>query len=336
MLPSRQALCGTVLPLKLAQTSCWDYCEMYCAANHGQTLVVILENTKRCPFVDSNQLMTLLMEQLQRENAQLRALLDAHGITIPADASPSIPSPPACPPHPSPNPDPIPYEHSNHNLSAELIERYSRQIILPCFGVHGARKHHHLYINHQPFFTTHPSPNNTRPKTTGQAALHSSAVLIIGAGGLGCPVAQYLAASGIGRLGIVDRDAVDRSNLHRQVLHRDQDVGLHKALSAAAACRRINPHIVVETHTQGLTPANAVSLVSQYDVVVDASDNPPTRYLVNDACVVCAKPLVFGAAIGTDGQLTVYNHGPDGECFCDVGLVFFGLQSCCACEYWCM
>ncbi len=125
-------------------------------------------------------------------------------------------------------------------------------------------------------------------------------------------MAQYLAASGIGRLGILDRDTVDRSNLHRQILHRDQDVGRHKAHSAAAACRRLNPNIVIDTHTEGLSRQNAVSLVSQYDVVVDASDNPPTRYLVSDACVVCHKPLVFGAAIGTDGQLTVYNYGEAG------------------------
>lgn len=204
------------------------------------------------------------LEQLKLENARLRALLAQHGI--------SEFDHPAIDEHPT-DPPSVPYEHDNHNLPSHLIERYSRQIILPAFGVHG----------------TAGAQKRTRcnTPTSGQAALHRSAVLIVGAGGLGCPVAQYLAAAGVGRLGIVDRDAVDRSNLHRQVLHREADIGRHKALSAADACCRINSSVQLETHTAGLTPVNAVDIISRYDLVVDASDNPPTRYLVR--CVILCE-----------------------------------------------
>ncbi|KXZ45110.1 hypothetical protein GPECTOR_58g559 [Gonium pectorale] len=140
-------------------------------------------------------------------------------------------------------------------------------------------------------------------------------VLVVGCGGLGSPVAMYLAAAGVGRLGLVDHDTVDVTNLHRQVMHATSRVGMHKALSGRLTCSAINPTIQVEVHTCGFSPATALALADAYDVVVDCSDNPATRYLVSDACVVSGKPLVSAAAVGTDGQLTVYNYGEDGPCY---------------------
>ncbi|GAB4818434.1 hypothetical protein N2152v2_005480 [Parachlorella kessleri] len=148
-----------------------------------------------------------------------------------------------------------------------------------------------------------------------QARLCRGSVLIVGAGGLGSPAALYLAAAGVGRIGVVDKDEVELSNLHRQIIHREANVGQHKALSAAAACSELNSSIQLETHCNGFSPANAVELVQRYDVVVDASDNAPTRYLISDACAAAKRPLVSGAAIGMDGQLTVYCHGDDGPCY---------------------
>ncbi|GIL95722.1 hypothetical protein Vretimale_1687 [Volvox reticuliferus] len=126
---------------------------------------------------------------------------------------------------------------------------------------------------------------------------------------------MYLAAAGVGRLGLVDHDIVDVTNLHRQVMHATSRVGLNKAVSGRITCAAINPTIQVEAHTRGFTPATALELVELYDVVIDATDNPPTRYLISDACVVSGKPLVSAAAVGTDGQLTVYNYGNDGPCY---------------------
>lgn len=148
-----------------------------------------------------------------------------------------------------------------------------------------------------------------------QARLCNGSVLIIGAGGLGSPAAIYLAAAGVGRIGIVDKDTVELSNIHRQVIHTEASVGVHKADSAAATIHSINSSVIVEKFKQGFTPGNAVELVSQFDVVLDASDNAPTRYLISDVCCVAKRPLVSGAAIGTDGQLTVYCHGEDGPCY---------------------
>jgi len=139
-------------------------------------------------------------------------------------------------------------------------------------------------------------------------------VLLVGAGGLGSPCALYLAAAGVGRLGIVDKDTVSLSNLHRQIAHREAAVGHHKCDSAAAACIALNSRVQLDLHRSGITPENAADLCSAYDVVVDCSDNAPTRYLVSDACVFARKPLVSGAAVGTDGQLTVYNHA-GGPCY---------------------
>jgi adenylyltransferase/sulfurtransferase len=138
----------------------------------------------------------------------------------------------------------------------------------------------------------------------GQAALKRARILVVGAGGLGAPVLLYLAAAGVGTLGIVDDDTVALSNLQRQVIHGTPEIGTPKVASAAAAIRRLNPHVAVETHGMRLNADNALALVGQYDLVADGSDNFTTRYLVSDACYFGCRPLVT-AAVGTfDGTLT--------------------------------
>ena len=149
----------------------------------------------------------------------------------------------------------------------------------------------------------------------GQAALGRARVLVIGAGGLGAPVLLYLAAAGVGTLGVIDDDTVALSNLQRQVIHGTPEIGMPKVESASAAIARLNPHVKVVTHAERLTAANALALVSGYDIVADGSDNFATRYLVSDACYFAGKPLVT-AAVGTfDGTLTTiraHERGPDG------------------------
>lgn len=139
----------------------------------------------------------------------------------------------------------------------------------------------------------------------GQQRLKAARVLVIGAGGLGAPVLQYLAAAGVGTLGIVDDDTVSLSNLQRQVIHDTESLGEPKVASAAAAIARLNPHVAVEPHPVRLRPENALALVSRYDLVIDGSDNFATRYLVSDACFFAAKPLVTGAIGQFDGSLTL-------------------------------
>jgi molybdopterin/thiamine biosynthesis adenylyltransferase len=159
-------------------------------------------------------------------------------------------------------------------MTPEEIERYARHIVLRDVG------------------------------GPGQAALKRARVLVIGAGGLGAPVLLYLAAAGVGTLGVIDDDTVSLSNLQRQVIHGTPDIGLAKVESAAATIRELNPHVNVITHAERLTAANALSLIADYDIVADGSDNFVTRYLVSDACFFAGKPLVT-AAIGTfDGTLT--------------------------------
>ena len=149
----------------------------------------------------------------------------------------------------------------------------------------------------------------------GQALLKRARVLVIGAGGLGAPVLLYLGAAGVGVLGVIDDDAVSLSNLQRQVIHATADVGASKVESAKAAVARLNPHVAVEAHGVRLTAANALDLVSRYDLVLDGSDNFGTRYLVSDACYFARRPLVT-AAVGTfDGTLTTiraHEHALDG------------------------
>ena len=148
----------------------------------------------------------------------------------------------------------------------------------------------------------------------GQERLKASRVLLVGAGGLGSPAALYLAAAGVGTLGIVDPDAVDVSNLQRQILHGTAGLGAPKVDSARARLHDINPHVTVETGAVRLTSANALEIVAAYDVVVDGSDNFPTRYLVNDACVLTGRPNVYGSVYRWEGQLSVF-AAEDGPCY---------------------
>jgi adenylyltransferase/sulfurtransferase len=170
-------------------------------------------------------------------------------------------------------------------LSASEIERYKRHLVLRDVGGQGQQK------------------------------LKASRVLVIGAGGLGSPVLLYLAAAGVGTLGIIDDDRVSLSNLQRQVVHDTEHVGLAKVESAKATIARINPHVGVETHDARLDASNALSLIGRYDLVVDGSDNFATRYLVSDACYLAGKPLVFGAVGPFDGYITTFKpheKAPDG------------------------
>ena len=150
----------------------------------------------------------------------------------------------------------------------------------------------------------------------GQAALGRARVLVIGAGGLGAPALLYLAAAGVGTLGVIDDDVVTLSNLQRQVIHGTPDIGAPKVESAAATIRKLNPHVAVEPHGVRLTVANALDLISRYDIVADGSDNFATRYLVSDACYFAKKPLIT-AALGTfDATLTTiraHERGADGK-----------------------
>ena len=170
-------------------------------------------------------------------------------------------------------------------FSPEELERYARHIVLPEVG------------------------------GPGQQKLKRARVLVVGAGGLGAPVLEYLAAAGVGTLGIVDDDTVSLSNLQRQVIHETGAIGMSKAASAAATIARINPHVAVEPHEMRLDADNASRLVAAYHLVVDGSDNFDTRYLVADACEAGERPLVHAAVGRFDGSITVltpYATGPDG------------------------
>ncbi len=161
-------------------------------------------------------------------------------------------------------------------LSNEEIARYSRHLIMPEVGMQGQRR------------------------------LKAASVLMIGTGGLGAPVGMYLAAAGVGRIGVVDFDVVEESNLQRQIIHGTKDLGRRKIESARDRLRDINPHIEIETHETRLTSQNALRLFKNYDIVVDGTDNFPTRYLVNDACVLSGKPNVYGSIFRFEGQASVF------------------------------
>jgi adenylyltransferase/sulfurtransferase len=150
----------------------------------------------------------------------------------------------------------------------------------------------------------------------GQRRLLEARVLLIGAGGLGCPLAQYLAAAGVGTIGIIDFDRVDSSNLQRQILYTTADIGKPKVEVARARIQAMNPDVKVHTHALALTSENALELFADYDVIVDGTDNFPTRYLSNDACVLLGKPNVHGSVFRFDGQATVFDakHGPCYRC----------------------
>lgn len=142
--------------------------------------------------------------------------------------------------------------------------------------------------------------------------LRQASVLVIGAGGLGCPALQYLAAAGLGRIGIADFDRVELSNLHRQILYTEEDLGQWKAEIAAKRVKTLNPALEVEVFLEKIGTENALSILSRFDLVLDGSDNFPTRYLVNDACVLLNKPLVYGSVFRFEGQLSVFNWPVDG------------------------
>lgn len=150
----------------------------------------------------------------------------------------------------------------------------------------------------------------------GQEKLKNAAVLVIGAGGLGCPALQYLTAAGVGRIGIIDFDTVDISNLQRQILYRSNDVGLNKAEAAAKNLAELNPFVKFESFPEKLTTSNALDIFDKYDLVLDGSDNFSTRYLVNDASLLAGKPLIYGSIYTFQGQVSVfnYNEGPSYRC----------------------
>jgi adenylyltransferase/sulfurtransferase len=153
---------------------------------------------------------------------------------------------------------------------------------------------------------------------TGQARLKAGRVLIVGAGGLGSPVALYLAAAGVGRIGLVDADVLELSNLQRQIAHGTPDIGGLKVASAAAAMRRINPLIEIDTHETRLEAGNVADLIEPYDVICDGTDNFPTRFVLADACVAAGKTLVSAAVLRFEGQLATFKpHAePEGPCYC--------------------
>lgn len=170
------------------------------------------------------------------------------------------------------------------SLTNEQILRYSRHLIMPEVGL------------------------------AGQEKLVNASVLLIGAGGLGSPLAMYLSAAGIGHLGLVDFDKVDQTNLHRQVIHGTENVGMLKVESAKQRIASINPNVKVDTYATALSSENIMDIIKDYDVVIDGTDNFPTRYLVNDACVFTKKPNIYGSIFRFEGQATVFYPG-QGPCY---------------------
>jgi len=150
----------------------------------------------------------------------------------------------------------------------------------------------------------------------GQLKLKKAKVLVIGAGGLGCPVLQYLTAAGVGTIGIIDDDIVDQSNLQRQILYTIDDIGLSKALTVSKRLSKLNPFVNFKVYQEKLTRENAISLFEQYDIIVDGSDNFSTRYLTNDASIITKKPLVYGAIFKFEGQVSIFNYNGSGSYRC--------------------
>ena len=171
-----------------------------------------------------------------------------------------------------------------HGLTQAELERYSRQLVLPELGPRGQRK------------------------------LKESSALVVGAGGLGIPASVYLVAAGVGRIGVVDTDIVEKSNLHRQTIYSEQDVGRPKAQVAGERLRQVNPHTKVESYETRLASANALEIIRGYDVVIDCTDNFPSRYLINDACVLLGKPDVYASIFRFDGQASVFD-AKNGPCY---------------------
>lgn len=169
-------------------------------------------------------------------------------------------------------------------LSRDEVLRYSRHLVLPEVGMAGQKK------------------------------LKAARVLLIGAGGLGSPVSLYLTAAGVGTLGLVDYDVVDKTNLQRQVIHGTKDIGRSKLESAAETLRDVNPHVTIEQYNIPFTRENALTIAANYDIIVDGSDNLPTRYLINDVCVLLRKYYVYGSIYRFEGQISVFGD-PEGPCY---------------------
>src|SRR5713226_5859554 len=180
--------------------------------------------------------------------------------------------------------DPVAARAERISLTAQEVARYSRHLIMPEVALEGQKR------------------------------LKAGRVLLIGAGGLGSPLGLYLAAAGVGRIGLVDFDVVDFSNLQRQVLHGTPDVGRPKLQSAKDRLQAINPEVQIDLYETRLTSANALALFESYDIIIDGTDNFPTRYLVNDACVLLKKPNVYGSIFRFDGQASVF-YPPHGPCY---------------------
>ncbi|MBL8798868.1 MAG: molybdopterin-synthase adenylyltransferase MoeB [Planctomycetia bacterium] len=178
----------------------------------------------------------------------------------------------------------LPLNVDRVHLSSQEVARYSRHLIMPEVGL------------------------------DGQKRLKAASILLIGAGGLGSPLGLYLAAAGIGRIGLVDFDVVDFSNLQRQILHGTADVGRPKLHSARDRIQAVNPEVQLDLYETKLTSANALDIIRPYDIVIDGTDNFPTRYLTNDACVLLKKPNVYGSIFRFDGQASVF-HPPQGPCY---------------------
>ncbi|MFN3505060.1 MAG: HesA/MoeB/ThiF family protein, partial [Caldimicrobium sp.] len=170
------------------------------------------------------------------------------------------------------------------SLSKEEIYRYSRHLLIPEVGIKGQKK------------------------------LKASKVLIIGTGGLGSPISLYLAAAGIGKIGLIDYDIVDESNLQRQIVHSNSTVGMLKVESASQRLKDLNPYIEIETYPVLFSRENALEILGKYDLIIDGTDNFSTRYLVNDACYFLKKPLIYGSIFRFDGQVTVF-YPDKGPCY---------------------
>ena len=173
----------------------------------------------------------------------------------------------------------------NPHLSKDELKRYARHISLPSFGIEGQNK------------------------------LRKSSVLCIGAGGLGSPCTMYLAAAGIGKLGIIDMDVVDESNIHRQILHGSNDIGVKKIDSAKDTLQEINPYVNLELYDKAFDENNAEVIAKNYDIIIDGTDNFPSRYLVNDTSVLLGIPYVYGSIFRFEGQVTVFSPCDGGPCY---------------------
>lgn len=173
----------------------------------------------------------------------------------------------------------------NPHLSKDELNRYARHISLPSFGIEGQNK------------------------------LRKSSVLCIGAGGLGSPCTMYLAAAGIGKLGIIDMDVVDESNIQRQILHGSNDIGVRKIDSAKDTLQEINPYVKLELYDEAFDENNAEVIAKNYDIIIDGTDNFPSRYLVNDTSVLLGIPYVYGSIFRFEGQVTVFSPSDGGPCY---------------------